>query len=130
MNTRMTNQARNRTRSLSADFTRVLGERGLLKLVLDAVQTVALPPAAPFEKATGFRPQMMLTLTTYCYASCLYGSRDIELAMDSDPTVRYVCARIFPDWQSIRRFRRRNREWIRQCLAFVTKQVWALKSDQ
>jgi hypothetical protein len=73
---------------------------------------------------------MMMTLLTYCYGASLYGSRDIEWAIRHDRTVRYICARTFPDWHAIRRFRRRHRELIRECLTYVIKQVWALKFDE
>ena len=71
----------------------------------------------------------MLTLLTYCYSASLYGSRDIETAIESDRTVRYICARAHPDWQRLRRFRRQHRELLHQCLVYVLKQVWALKFD-
>ena len=67
----------------------------------------------------GFTPQMMLTLLTYGYATDLHSSDDIEWASRSDATVRYICARTHPDWQTIRRFRRANRQWIEQCLVLV-----------
>ena len=35
---------------------------------------------------------MMLTLLTYCYATGVYGSTDIELNMQHDRMIRYLCA--------------------------------------
>jgi transposase len=117
--------------ALSTDLSRLLGERGLLNLAYGAVQTVdeeQLKEAA--RRSPGFRPQMMLSLLTYCYLSTVYGSRDIEWSVDRDRTIRYICARTFPDWQNIRRFRRQNASLVRQCLVHVLKQTWALKFDQ
>jgi hypothetical protein len=73
---------------------------------------------------------MMMTLLAYCYCASLYGSRDIQWAIRHDRTVRYICARTFPDWHTIRRFRRRHRELVHECLVYVIKQVWALKFDE
>src|SRR5262245_4909711 len=96
-----------RTRVFSTDLSQVISERGLLKLALDSVQNIEPARLAPPGSVKGeFRPQMMLTLLTYCYASSLFGSRDIESSIDTDPTIRYICARTRPTWLSIRRFRR------------------------
>ena len=115
---------------VSSDLTRIVGERALLQLALDAIQTLnpeSLNDVA--RRMPDFRPQMMLTLLTYCYASSIYGSKDIEWAVENDRTARYICARTRPDWQSLRRFRRQNRELLFQCLLYVMKQTWALKFD-
>jgi transposase len=116
--------------AVSSDLSQIVGEQTLLKLALDSIQT--LSPALLQEAARrmpDFRPQMMLTLLTYSYSSSIYGSKDIEWAVENDRTVRYICARTRPDWQSLRRFRRQNRELLFQALLYVMKQTWALKFD-
>src|SRR5438876_11665394 len=53
---------------LSGDLRRTLGEQGLLRLALDAIQALDLRPLlSEGGLPAGFRPQMMLTLLTYCY---------------------------------------------------------------
>lgn len=131
----MTTNTKSRTEirfhALSSDLSRCVGERGLLKLALDAVLSLDEERLQEARKRSpDFSPYMMLTLLTYCYSSSLYGSRDIETAIASDRTVRYICARTYPDWQRLRRFRRRHRELLHQCLVYVLKQVWALKFDE
>jgi transposase len=129
----MTNTTKTSRRScyLPADLTPFLGERGLLKLVLDAVQIVDPARFVVEERSHPvFRPQMMLTLLTYCYSAKIYGSPDIEWALRHDKTVRYICARTYPDWQTFRRFRRQHRDLLQQTLAYVFKQTWALKFDE
>jgi len=115
---------------LAGDLGKVLGEHELLRLVFEVVQTV---DTGSLERQAGlapeFRPQMMLTLVTYCYAASLFGSRDIQFAIGTDPVVRYICARTFPAWQAIRRFRRLNREVIRQCLVEVLRRAWTHRFD-
>jgi hypothetical protein len=129
--TKTGNEAGQRNRILSMDLSVCLGRPGLLALTLDAVQSID-PNRFGIDrgKPPEFRPQMMMTLLTYCYCASLYGSRDIEWAIRQDRTVRYICARSFPDWQTIRRFRRQHRELIRDCLVYVMKQTWALRFDQ
>lgn len=126
----MTTNKTSGLRSLSADLSQSVGEKALVKLVLDAVQTVdSARLKEEAGKLPGFRPQMLLTLLTYCYAARIYGSRDIEWAMVHDRTVRYICARTFPNWQTLRRFRRGNRDVIAECLTRVFKQAWALQFE-
>ncbi len=116
---------------IHADLSLALGERGLLLAALDAVQSLDQQTIASLETPSpSLRPQMLLTLVTYCYATSLYGSRDIESASAADGTVRYICARTRPSWASIRSFRRRNRDAIHACLTQVLKQSWATKLDR
>jgi transposase len=116
-------------RGLSADLSERLGERAVLKLVLDAVQTLDRRTLeAEAGRTPGFRPQMLLTLLAYCYATRRYGSRDIEWAMTHDRMVRYICAHVYPDWCLLRRFRRRNRERLVECLTLVFQQAWAMET--
>jgi len=115
-------------RGLPSDLTVMLGERGLLNLVLDAVQKV--DPAcfeSEMQSRPGYRPQMLLTLLTYCYTARIYGSRDIEWAARYDRTVRYICAHNFPDWQMLRRFRRQHRQLLEQTLSGVFRQAWSIQ---
>jgi len=111
------------------NLTRWASDRVLVRLVLDSVQTIRPTAVRSFAPA-GTNPQMMLTLLSYCYAVGIYGSQDIAWAARHNPTVRYICAHNYPDWQIIRWFRRRYRQQIKDCLASVIKQAWALKFDE
>jgi hypothetical protein len=62
---------------------------------------------------------MLLALLTYCYASGVYGSEDIEWDCQNDPTARSLCGNASPNQETIRRFRRANRPLIEACLACV-----------
>lgn len=117
-------------RTATSDLREDLGNTILLKLALDAVQS--LDPAkvnAAGQGMENLRPQMILTLLSFCYAARLYASRDIEWAIRHDPTVRYICARTLPRWQAIRRFRRSNRELVEQALAYVLRKGFLLQTD-
>jgi hypothetical protein len=118
-------------RSAAAGLARPSGEQTLLNLALDAVQTVdeaRLSAAAP--ATAPFRPQMLLTLLSYCYARGQYDSRDIATSISGDQTLRYICSGGRPGWRELRRFRREHRDLVAQCLAWVFKQAWALKLDE
>ena len=131
MTTNTESRVETKFHALSSDLSRSVGQRGLLKLVLDAVLTLdAARPQDVRRKSKDFSPQMLLTLLTYCYSTSIYGSRDIEWMVEHDRMVRYICARAFPDWQHMRRFRRHHRKLLHQCLVYVMKQVWALKFEE
>jgi hypothetical protein len=114
--------------SLPEDLRQWLPERSLVHLALEAVQTVSerLPRAG--SNFQPFRPPMMLTLLSYCYAVGLSGSTDIERMAETDSTVRYICAGARPDWLTIQRFRRQNVELLRECLACLLHKAWLLKT--
>jgi len=114
--------------SMPADLREEVGEQILLKLALDSVQCLERSQlSAAVSGDANLRPEMMLTLLSYCYAARIYGSRDVEWATRNDRTVRYIRARTFPDWRAIRHFRRHNRELLEQCLAYVLKKAWILQ---
>ena len=112
------------------DLRQRVGSNNLLRWALEAPQNVEGSAAETLQARFGdFRPQMMLTLLSFSYASSCYGSEDIERAIESDRTVRYICARIFPDAKAIRRFRRLFRPALDQCLAYVLRQAAMELSD-
>src|SRR5688500_11192746 len=106
------------------DLRQRLGTNKLLRWALEAPQAVAGAAAETLHARFGdFRPQMMLTLLSFAYASSCYGSEDIERAIESDRTFRYICARVYPDSKAIRRFRRLFRAALDQSLAYVLRQA-------
>lgn len=131
MTTRIRSGPQIMQRPYSGDLSKAIGERKLLNLVLEVVQTVdAKVIKQRTDAAPQFRPQMMLTLLTYCYGACLFGSQDIEFAILNDPVVRYICARTYPAWQDIRAFRRLNRGVIRHCLRETFRRSWLMLSTK
>jgi hypothetical protein len=104
------------------DLRQRVGTSNLLRWALEAPQALDEPATESLKVRFGdFRPQMMLTLLSFAYASSCYGSEDIERAIESDRTFRYICARIYPDAKAIRRFRRVFRPALDQCLAYVLR---------
>lgn len=66
-----------------------------------------------------FRPQTMLTLLTYCYATGICSSEDVVYQTANDPILRYLCGKRQPSEALIRHFRRAYRPIIEQSLARV-----------
>src|SRR5436190_2846288 len=81
-------------RELPNDLRAWLGERQLMDLALEAVQTVTLEqPTFGGQRGEQLSSQMMLTLLTYCYATDTYGSEDVEWSADNEFAAGYLCAR-------------------------------------
>lgn len=105
-------------------------EKGLLALALDSTQSInwqAKDIIHPFPRP--LRPQMLLTLFTYCYSVGIYSTHDILEAIQNNRTVRYICAYNYPDEALLRKFRRSFRSQIEQALRWVMLQAWALRLD-
>jgi len=115
---------------LPDDLSVYIGKKTLVKLILDAFEGLNARTAAPEAVATGnsnFQPAMMLTLLTYCYATGVYASTDIELNMQHDRMIRYLCAKNYLNLPVLREFRRYSRDRIKECLATVLRRVWELR---
>jgi hypothetical protein len=57
----------------------------------------------------------------------VYASTDIELNMQHDQMVRYLCAKNYLSLPVLREFRRYSRDRIKECLATVLRRVWELR---
>ncbi len=112
---------------MPADLRTWIDERTLACVVLEAQQAVE---PAHWKQGLGFgnsdapRPQVLLTLLTYAYASGTLPSEQIEGETEKDSTFRYLCARTYPTESTLRQFRRQNRVLIRQCLVRVFEAAW------
>jgi hypothetical protein len=107
-----------------ADLRQRVGSSNLLRWSLEAPLIIDHDPEQLLRKnVCGFRPQMILTLLSFCYASSYYGSEDIAGAISTDRTMRYICARTYPDAVAIRRFRRCCRSPLDQALNFVLRRA-------
>jgi hypothetical protein len=71
-----------------------------------------------------FRPQMLLALLSYSYATGRFASSLIEQAVREDEPTRYLAANSLLDGELLRRFRRRHRSALRDCLHNLIRIVW------
>jgi hypothetical protein len=120
-------QPTNRTQNIfpvHVDLRQRVGASNLLRWCLEAPLVIQNETGLlSRDSVCGFRPPMMLTLLGFCYASGYYGSDDIVRAIATDRTVRYICARTYPDARAIRRFRRFCRGALDQALHYVLRQA-------
>ena len=118
---------------LPSDLSLWLDKTSLVGLVLEAVQDL---PWADFRDRfkeadrNEYRPQMLATLLTYCYATGLSDSQEIEQRLGADSVIRYLCAGDRPSWQMLIRFRRASRPLLERTLARVLERVWDLRMSK
>jgi len=121
MAVRFVNVDRQTPMFLPCDLREWLPEAHLVRLILDAVEQIPTGHFHVNHRGTGseqYPPTMMLALLIYCYATGRFGSRTIEAATYSDVAVRFICANLHPDHDSICTFRRVNQPAFEA--AFVT----------
>jgi transposase len=115
---------------LPDDLSVYIGKKTLVKLILDAIEGINARTPGRGAVASGnpdFQPARMLTLLTYCYATGVYASTDIELSMQHDRMIRYLCAKDYLNLPVLREFRRYSRDRIKECLATVLRRIWELR---
>ncbi len=88
-----------------------------------AISRNALHPVCAPAAGVAFHPRALLAVMTYCYASEIYSSTDIEDLMLRDSNFRAVCGDQVPDARTLRRFRRYNRDAIETCLCAVLRAI-------
>jgi hypothetical protein len=112
---------------LPSDLRAWTDQTTLLRLALQYSAEANIPRARPgnTRKTSRHYPApMMLALLTYCYATGVYASREIERLTYADETVRYLAVNRHPSGEDIRRFRRPWRDAIKACLASVLNSIW------
>ena len=131
----MTTQVFNKIPVQSTPFPNDLSlwtsKSSLVSLVLEAVHEVGGPLSSPpVSGREEFPPAMMRTLLIYCYAIGVFSSREIENLALQDKMARYLCANDFPDWQTIRRFRRQHTPFLKLAMARLFQTVWARRVSE
>lgn len=81
----------------------------------EVTQQGAQPVVAP-KQGNAIPPKEMLGAVAYCYAKGVYSSAEIEGRMLRDPALREATHDEIPDANTIRRFRRLNRDAILRTL--------------
>src|SRR4030095_12407492 len=98
----------------------------LVKLVLQAVEGVDCSSGDEHEAEDEMKKKfpLFVTLLTYCYATGVYESRQIEFETKRDATLRYLCGNACPDWNILRNFRGVHRGAITQSLLKLFALAW------
>ena len=68
-----------------------------------------------------YPPAMMMGLLIYAYANGIFSSRQIERATHYHVSLRYLCANLHPDHDTICTFRRENRPLVKAVFSQVLK---------
>lgn len=96
-----------------------VGDPGITVMIhrasIEAADQSLTPIVVPHEGGA-LPPKEMLGAVSYCYAKGVYESEEIERKMLRDPTLRDSVHGEVPDANTIRRFRRLNRDAIQQTL--------------
>jgi Transposase domain (DUF772) len=111
---------------LPSDLGEWFERKELVKLVLEAVEGVdcSLEDGHEAEGEMKTKFPLLVTLLTYCYATGVYESRQIEFETKRDATLRYLCGNACPDWNILRNFRRFHRGAITQSLVKLFALAW------
>lgn len=94
-------------------------EPALARITLRAITEFSDPLTSPATVASSGNLKALLAVLTYCYASGIYCSAEIEQAALRDPLVRYLAVQLNPGAGALRAFRRRSRLGIQACLVRV-----------
>jgi hypothetical protein len=62
-------------------------------------------------------------LCTYCYSIGFYSSEEVAAAAVHEAGAKYLAAGYEPDWETIRTFRRRNAETLKEALSTVCRKA-------
>ncbi len=104
-----------------------VGGKTLLDLALDAVATVQSEDPISTGSVPAGLPRVLLTLLTYCYASGLYQSDDIERQILTDADLRYLSANFPVSADELRRLRRAHRGALQRSLERLLQSAWRVQ---
>jgi transposase len=96
----------------------------LVHFVILAVESADLSAVATRQHGGGspaYPPSMMMALLIYAYANGIFRSRQIERATHDHLSMRYLCANLHPDHDTICTFRRENHALLKAVFSQVLK---------
>ena len=129
MSERYVNVDRETAMLLPPDLRDWVEKDDLVHFVVAAVESSDLRAAASRVHgggSAGYPPAMMLALLVYAYAHGIFSSRQIERATHYHVSLRYVCANLHPDHDTICKFRRENRDLLKAVFGQVLKLAGAM----
>ena len=129
MSERYVNVDRETPMLLPPDLREWVAKDDLVHFVLLAVEGADLSSAPVRQHGGGspaYPPAMMMGLLIYSYASGMFSSRQIERATYHHLSLRYLCANLHPDHDTICTFRRQNRVLLKAVFNRVLKLASAM----
>jgi hypothetical protein len=110
-----------------SDLCEWIAPAGLVKLVLEAVQTVYWSSRDESGvDADSCHPQLILGLLAYSYATGLYSADEIAQRTATDDALGYLCLNNRFPFRQLHLFRSQNRELLRHCLSRVLRRAWEI----
>lgn len=107
------------------------GSNLLIRFALNAAQGMHWP-----ERESNFsfcgeshRSTLLLALLASAYAVGVMDSQDLQRRLRTDRDLRYLAANNYPDWTTLRRFRRLHRPALQFVLTELLRQVWITQPD-
>lgn len=122
MSERYVNVDRQTRLLLPPDLQDWVAQDDLVHFVLEVVESTPLPQVRVRTHgggSLGYPPSLMLALLIYSYAHGVFSSRQIERSTYQHLSVRYLCANLHPDHDTICTFRRQNRVLLKAVFAQV-----------
>src|SRR5688572_16300034 len=109
---------------LPPDLREWVREDDLVHFIVMAVESADLSGVRVRQHgggSLGYPPGMMMALLIYAYANGIFSSRQIERASHYHVSVRYLCANLHPDHDTICAFRRENHALLKTVFGEVLK---------
>lgn len=75
-------------------------------------------------------PDDLLVLTAYCYLRAIYHSIDVIRQLEQDPALELLRLRLALEPDQVRRFRRRHRRSVSDCLTRSLVALWKVRVPQ
>jgi hypothetical protein len=110
-----------------------LGEDRLLRLSIEcaADHAASAPGARAFRHGDqSFPTAQLLALMAFCYLTARLDSVEIEEELETDETLRYLCAGRFPSSPVLRQFRRSHRDTLTRVLADLLSRAIRERANQ
>ena len=96
----------------------------LVALVLDAVSTLAPEALTEPPAALGWRPQVLVSLLAYAYATGCYPAERVNRLAREEAVARYLCVQAVPGPAVLAGYHRARRPVIKMVLVQVIEMAW------
>ncbi len=132
VNNNTNNHRCNCNNSPPVNLLEIIEDRDLIHLVLEATTEVAAKGLV--RRVNGIPDwvshNMVLSLMTYAYSTCIYTSDMLAESLRKDPALRYLSSGVFPDASTFIKFRRVNAHAIVYSLNYVLERVKEMCSNK
>lgn len=114
----------NQSYLLPPSLNEEVGPEHSARVISDVVESIDISPITSKYNGGGppaYHPRMMLKLIIYAYSQCVYSSRRIERALESDAAFMYLSGMQRPDFRTICLFRATHCETISKIFVEIVR---------